>query len=107
MKEKIDDLIEFINGRINVERNSYFGKGCITIPIIEADKILDILKDYRKQSDGKWIFDTNTHRFYCSNCQWNDGNKYYFNGVEPQYRDFDYCPHCGAKMKGATDERAF
>lgn len=53
MKEQIEEMIEFLNNRINIERNSYFGKGCITIPIIEADKILDIIKGYRKQSE--WI----------------------------------------------------
>lgn len=53
-KEKqIDEAVEFLNNRINVERNSYFGKGCITIPLIEADKILDIIKGYRKQSEGE------------------------------------------------------
>ena len=53
-KEKqIDRTIEYLNNAINVERNSYFGKGCITMPLIEADKILDILQGYRKQSE--WI----------------------------------------------------
>ena len=52
-KEKqIDRTIEYLNNAINVERNSYFGKGCITMPLIEADKILDILQGYRKQ---EWI----------------------------------------------------
>ena len=51
-EKKIEEMVEFLNNRINVERNSYFGKGCITLPLIEADKILDILKGYRKQ---EWI----------------------------------------------------
>lgn len=52
-KEKqIDRTIEYLNNAINVERNSYFGKGCITMPLIEADKILDILQGYRKQSEN-------------------------------------------------------
>ena len=49
---QVEEMIEYLNNTINVERNSYFGKGCITLPLIEADKILDILKGYRKQ---EWI----------------------------------------------------
>lgn len=52
-KEKqIERTIEWLNNAINVERNSYFGKGCITVTLIEADKILDVLQGYRKQ---EWI----------------------------------------------------
>ena len=55
-KEKqIEEMIEFLNNRINIERNSYFGKGCITIPLIEAERILYILGSFRKQSEGDWI----------------------------------------------------
>ena len=43
MKEQIERMIEYLNNAINVERNSYFGKGCITLPLIEAEKILTIL----------------------------------------------------------------
>ena len=58
-----------------------------------------IAKDYRKQSEGEWIFE---HEFYgkmlCSNCKQealvNENN---------EYVDSDFCPNCGAKMKGGAE----
>lgn len=87
MKEQIEEMVEFLNNRINIERNSYFGKGSITIPLIEADKILDILKGYPKQSEGKWGFKGTAYG--CTLCG--------YGVIAPIY---NYCPNCGAKMKG-------
>lgn len=43
----------------------------------------------------KWI-PKNHHTDYCSECGFE----------ETQWRtvDYNFCPHCGAKMKGADDE---
>lgn len=52
---------------------------------------------YRKQSEGEWIFE---HEFYgkmlCSNCK----EEALVNECN-EYVDSDFCPNCGAKMKGA------
>lgn len=52
--------------------------------------------DYRKQSEGKWIFE---HEFYgkmlCTNCK----EEALINEWD-EYVDSDFCPNCGAKMKG-------
>lgn len=44
---------------------------------------------------GEWK-PKNHHTDYCSNCGFE----------ETQWRtvDYDFCPHCGARMKGADDE---
>ena len=51
---------------------------------------------YRKQSEGEWVFE---HEFYgkmfCSNCK-----KEALVNEDNEYVDSDYCPYCGAKMKG-------
>lgn len=51
---------------------------------------------YRKQSEGEWIFE---HEYYgkmlCSNCK----GEALVNECS-EYVDSDYCPNCGAKMKG-------
>ena len=52
-----------------------------------ADGIL--IAGYRKQSEGEWIKDKN--RRTCSEC----GFMYFGNGSS-----FDFCPKCGAIMKG-------
>ena len=66
-----------------------FEEACIL-----TDEIIET--GYRKQSKGEWIFE---HEFYgkmlCSNCKEealvNENN---------EYVDSDFCPNCGAKMKG-------
>jgi rubrerythrin len=97
-KKRVEEMVEYLNNTINVERNSYFGKGCITMPLIEADKILDILKGYRKQSEGEWekrvfiIFDSEKVGYRCSECNttWDTATP--------------YCPNCGARMKGGDTD---
>ena len=62
---------------------------------------------YRKQSEGEWIktqFVARTgfytiKEFPCNQC----GEKF---EVAKGNELMHYCPSCGAKMKGATDERA-
>mgnify|MGYP003308651580 CR=1 FL=1 len=104
MREKqIEETIEFLNNRINVERNSYFGKGCIIIPIIEAEKILDILKGYRKQSEGEWVKHTDEYDCEyatCSCC----GEDYYDSTEDTIDMFYNFCPNCGSKMKGDRDD---
>lgn len=51
---------------------------------------------YHKQSEGEWVFE---HEYYgkmlCSNCK----GEALVNECS-EYVDSDYCPNCGAKMKG-------
>lgn len=50
---------------------------------------------YRKQSEGKWV---GTHNLrHCSKC----GNVVNFNNVSSWL--YNYCPHCGAHMKGGAE----
>ena len=58
--------------------------------------------DYRKQIEGKWIFEHESYgKMLCSNCKEealvNDRN---------EYVDSDFCPNCGARMKGEEDEKS-
>lgn len=46
--------------------------------------------DYRKQTNAEWIISSDGYYPYCSRC-----NHEPKNGVMT-----DYCPDCGAKMKG-------
>ena len=61
-----------------------------------ADRIEELEAGYRKQSKGKWIDveDTFLYRYKCSLC-----------GEIKLGKMTNFCPNCGAKMKGATDER--
>ena len=48
---------------------------------------------YRKQSEGEWIISSDGYYPYCSECK-NEPK----NGVMT-----DFCPNCGAKMKGGAE----
>lgn len=52
---------------------------------------------YRKQSEGEWV---GTHNLrHCSKC----GNVVNFNNVSSWL--YNFCPNCGAKMKGVNHEK--
>ena len=69
-----------------IEEDAYFAKadGCD----FYADK-----RVYRKQIEGEWIICSDGYYPYCSNC-----NHEPKNGVMT-----NYCPKCGAKMKGGAE----
>lgn len=56
-------------------------------------------KGWRKQKEGEWKFE---HEFYgkmlCSNCK-----KEALANENSEYVDSDFCPNCGAKMKGGAE----
>ena len=67
-----------------------------------ADGILEA--GYRKQSDGEWIYKEDKDDFFCSIC----GSKALCDGdcigIDWIMQELsDYCPHCGAKMKGGAE----
>lgn len=53
--------------------------------------ILNAIADCEDKSrpQGEWINDTRYSGWTCTNCNYHDGN-----------RVDNYCPNCGAKMKG-------
>ena len=59
-----------------------------------ANAIID--NNYRKQSEGEWVkfrlsADDTANRWKCSVCK------------SEQHEETDYCPNCGAKMKGGAE----
>ena len=58
--------------------------------------IIDLLETQSERKMGKWVQAETMNIFECSCChsRW---NVYYV-------CDFDYCPHCGAKMEVEQDE---
>ena len=68
-----------------------FKVGCI--PYEDAEILYN--EGYRKQSEGEWIIKKGGYyqRLVCSVCE------------KLSIATFDYCPNCGAKMKGTNDEK--
>ena len=63
-------------------------------------------KGWRKQSDGEWITETtdwvyDVKKTYCSKC----GTNARYDNFMREYILTNFCPHCGAKMKGSTNEK--
>ena len=51
---------------------------------------------YRKQSEGEWIKPTQTHELICNLC----GAIGPVDCLKEDFYESNYCPNCGAKMKG-------
>lgn len=95
MKEQIEEMRKDL---IEIFDEEYEKRRLIT-PDFTAEKMT--AKGYRKQKEGEWIvtYEYNEYRMYkeakitCSVC-----------GHKPKYEgylsDMNFCPSCGAKMKG-------
>ena len=63
-----------------------------------------VAKGYRKQIEGEWATETtdwvyDVKRTYCSNC----GKSAIFDSFMGKYRLTNFCPNCGASMKGGAE----
>lgn len=50
---------------------------------------------------GEWIIEKTLYGNYnyrCNNCDWYETHAY------PDCEPYNFCPHCGARMRGADDE---
>ena len=104
-KEKIEEMAKHCP--------CYFGeKCCIDGELPEKCDMLcqfgtyaEILYNagYRKQSEGEWIFKEEKDAFFCSLCDQEaliDANCI---GIDFAIAELsDFCPHCGAHMKGGA-----
>lgn len=68
---------------------------------LDIDSTTDNLrsKGYRKQSEGYWTLKRPNCSYYCSCCG---------KGIKIKYGEraailWDYCPNCGARMKGGAE----
>ncbi len=55
--------------------------------------------DFVEAKHGQWIWNDEDECWICSNCELSALNNYRGNSTES-----NYCPNCGAKMDGDTDE---
>ena len=69
-------------------------------------KIAELLYNagYRKQEQGEWIFNEEKDAFFCSLCDSEALIDASFIGIDFAIAELsDFCPHCGAKMKGGAE----
>lgn len=61
------------------------------------EKLIKALQEYRKQSEGENVAMYPSSAFECSNCHWQDWDLLTADSA------YNFCPHCGAKMKGGAE----
>jgi len=54
---------------------------------------------YRKQSEGEWIRQKGRPEAICSKC----GCEVVYQVIDNKWAFENFCPHCGAKMKGGAE----
>ena len=71
---------------------------------IDIQTILELPSVIPQQKKGKWIekeyMDTGLSEIWCSNCK--DSN--FYNQTDNPFIPTNYCPNCGADMRGDADE---
>jgi hypothetical protein len=102
MKEQIKEIARVLCKHYNTaecEGCNQFGKCMVRL---DAEWIYDA--GYRKQSEGKWIWINQATGYLeppfgdtckCSLCEFE---------IDVSETHYKFCPNCGAKMKGVTDD---
>lgn len=63
---------------------------------ISAERVLEELKSITDRPQGEWLNYKDEHT--CSICKEVVIDDWYY-----EYEWYDFCPHCGTRMKGADD----
>ncbi len=69
------------------------------------EKIIKLPSAQPERKRGKWIYDEDEYGidiygYYCDKCRFFLPWDYLINSIE----DYNFCPNCGADMKGEDDE---
>ena len=74
--------------------------GCKPNDIEAFEKIIEAIPS-ADRPQGKWLIEKtlyDNYNYRCSYCDWYECHAY------PDVEPYNYCPNCGARMKGADDE---
>lgn len=106
-----NELLEAIEGTdwytINYKGEASQGAPCEEVAWYKATDIYRAIEnapniEAKEVVHGRWELHGNDDdcgcSYFCSNCHRSYDEDYFY--VHGQYRHFNYCPHCGAKMDG-------
>lgn len=98
-----DELKSWVENWFYMHKNYHPYSKSNNIPITELYDILERIPtaDVRENVHGEWIKNEDRLGWHCSVCKVDDLYAYSWNNETGKY-DFqdNYCPNCGAKMKG-------
>ena len=66
----------------------------------ECEEVINAIPS-ADRPQGKWLIEKtlyDNYNYRCSYCDWYECHAY------PDVEPYNYCPHCGARMKGADDD---
>lgn len=89
MKEQIEEMAKALMNSIN-EKQGHISMRALAEALYNAG--------YRKQKEGEWKYDEDCDCFVCSVCVNSALNNYRGLSVNS-----NFCPNCGAKMKGGAE----
>ena len=74
--------------------------GELVVPVADVHKAYDaVLGLPSAQRKGKWVCGDDMFEYaICTSCQWDSGEAW-----EYALKNFNFCPNCGAEMKGEED----
>ena len=104
MKEQIEEMARGICG-LNTSDGCFCDGGYCNYNCLAYEKAEALYNaGYRKQSEGEWETETTNQvydvkRTYCSNCR----KSAIFDSFMGKYHLTNFCPNCGAKMKGGAE----
>ena len=84
------------NGKKAVFEYDITGVGEITLECM--DELMGMIAD---RPQGEWLIEKtmyDNYNYRCSYCDWYETHAY------PDVEPYNFCPNCGARMKGADDE---
>ena len=97
----ISDLVD----RLRTESKSMgkYGTDYMATLLMQASTTIITLSEKARadRPQGKWLIEKtlyDNYNYRCSYCDWYECHAY--SDVEP----YNYCPDCGARMKGADDD---
>lgn len=92
-----DDIVyESIDSTDTLREESYYGTGILAVRKEDIDAMPTIELPERK--NGKWI-EKEYSPFYCSVC----GTYQYSASWEIKNKEYNFCPRCGADMRGESE----
>ena len=98
-EDTLKELVDELDGKDKVLKQVYWERDTALHQLAEIGKGLgEKMDDVVERKHGKWIYNDMSRRI-CSNC----GNPVAFKLIDGDWYEGNFCPNCGADMRGEKD----